>query len=304
MKQRFIAVQNQSGPVSIGTSAEYVEMSDGTFLSDNLGDLDVMHNGNVADRLEKLTNQNYAPISNPQFLNSMSVSSNASNPGYSISFGVAQTDDGWQTKVNDEIFINGRAIIKNESNSKGITITPPTSSAAKSILVADNGIQVKVGSDSILNINNNNLEVLKDIALKTNNLTTTGEIIANNLAYSISIDSQAELFDAIDKYANLNQPIFIKLSPRMAYVLLTGKKPSTTQSASGYGYCLCSIRQNDSGTTDHIATIFFKRGKTLCESTVTIRSRNTPTLSINTFNIAIESETARFSTVSGGPFNW
>lgn len=212
MKQRFIAVQNQSGPVSIGTSAEYVEMSDGTFLSDNLGNLDVMHNGSVADRLEKLTNQNYAPISNPQFLNSMSVSSNASNPGYSISFGVAQTDDGWQTKVNDEIFINGRAIIKNESNSKGITITPPTSSTAKSVLVADNGIQVKVGSNSILNINSNNLEVLKDIALGANNLTTTGTITAENLPSTFYVTNRTRRNELITLYNNDNKVYFLIMS--------------------------------------------------------------------------------------------
>lgn len=238
MKQRFIAVQNQSGPVSIGTSAEYVEMSDGTFLSDNLGDLDVMHNGNVADRLEKLTNQNYAPISNPQFLNSMSVSSNASNPGYSISFGVAQTDDGWQTKVNDEIFINGRAIIKNESNSKGITITPPTSSTAKSILVADNGIQVKVGSNSILNINSNNLEVLKNIALGANNLTTTGIITASNLPEMKVVTTRGELFTFMDNIEDSSKIFFLQIPGNMAYKLVRGVSGSSGN--EGWGICKVS----------------------------------------------------------------
>ena len=238
MKQRFIAVQNQSGPVSIGTSAEYVEMSDGTFLSDNLGNLDVMHNGSVADRLEKLTNQNYAPISNPQFLNSMSVSSNASNPGYSISFGVAQTDDGWQTKVNDEIFINGRAIIKNESNSKGITITPPTSSTTKNILVADNGIQIKVGSDSILNINNNNLEVLKDIALRTNNLTTTGIITASNLPEMKIVTTRGELFTFMDNVGDSSKIFFLQIPGNMAYKLVRGV--SGTSGNEGWGICKVS----------------------------------------------------------------
>lgn len=238
MKQRFIAVQNQSGPVSIGTSAEYVEMSDGTFLSDNLGDLDVMHNGSVADRLEKLTNQNYAPISNPQFLNSMSVSSNASNPGYSISFGVAQTDDGWQTKVNDEIFINGRAIIKNESNSKGITITPPTSSTTKNVLVADNGIQIKVGSNSILNINNNNLEVLKNIALGANNLTTTGIITASNLPEMKVTTTRGELFTFMDNVGDSSKIFFLQIPGNMAYKLVRGV--SGTSGNEGWGICKVS----------------------------------------------------------------
>ena len=238
MKQRFIAVQNQSGPFSIGTSAEYVEMSDGTFLSDNLGNLDVMHKGNVADRLEKLTNQNYAPISNPQFLNSISVSSNTSNPGYSISFGVAQTDDGWQTKVNDEIFINGRAIIKNESNSKGITITPPTSSTTKNILVADNGIQIKVGSDSILNINSNNLEVLKDIALVANNLTTTGTITASNLPEMKVVTTRGELFTFMDNIGDSSKIFFLQIPGNMAYKLVRGV--SGTSGNEGWGICKVS----------------------------------------------------------------
>lgn len=236
MKQRFIAVQNQSGPVSIGTSAEYVEMSDGTFLSDNLGDLDVMHNGSVADRLEKLTNQNYAPITSPQFLNSISVSSNASNPGYSISFGVAQTDDGWQTKVNDEIFINGRAIIKNESNSKGITITPPTSSTTKNILVADNGIQIKVGSDSILNINNNNLEVLKDIALGANNLTTTGTITAENLPSTFYVTSRTRINELITLYNNDNKVYFLIMSQPLT-ARFTSAANTAGQAYIGFGLC-------------------------------------------------------------------
>ena len=240
MKQRFIAVQNQSGPFSIGTSAEYVEMSDGTFLSDNLGNLDVMHKGNVADRLEKLTNQNYAPISNPQFLNSISVSSNTSNPGYSISFGVAQTDDGWQTKVNDEIFINGRAIIKNESNSKGITITPPTSSTTKNILVADNGIQIKVGSDSILNINSNNLEVLKDIALVANNLTTTGTITASNLPEMKVVTTRGELFTFMDNIGDSSKIFFLQIPGNMAYKLVRG----VSGSSGNEGWGICKVSNN------------------------------------------------------------
>ena len=238
MEKRFIAVQNQSGPVSIGTSAKYVEMSDGTFLSDNLGNLDVMHNGSVADRLEKLANQNYAPISSPQFLNSISVSSNTSNSGYSISFGVAQTNDGWQTKVNNEIFINGRAIIKNESNSKGITITPPTSPTTKNILVVDNGIQVKVGSDSILNINNNNLEVFKDIALKTNNLTTTGIITASNLPEMKVVTTRGELFTFMDNIKDSSKIFFLQIPGNMTYKLVRGV--SGTSGNEGWGICKVS----------------------------------------------------------------
>ena len=189
MEKRFIAIKNKSGPVQVGTAAEYITMSDGTFLSDNLGDIDVMHKGSVADRLDKLmSQQDYAPISNPQFLNGISVKANANDSGYNISFGVAQTNNGWQTKINNEIFINGKAVIKNEEINKGIIITPPAQLTDKNILVADNGLQVKVGTDSVLNINNNNLEVLKDITLGANNITTTGNIVASNIVEVKSIE--------------------------------------------------------------------------------------------------------------------
>ena len=302
MQKRFTTIQNNAGLFRIGAQAENITLSDGTTLQDTLGQIDVMHNGSVAKQLTDFKNAGYAPITSPQFKGGVSVGVDQNN-SYNISFGVADTANGWQTKVKNELFVEGNAIISN--GNQGLTITPPISSSAKNLFVADNGIQFQVGSEPILNINSNNLEILKNIALGSNNLTTTGVITASNIAYAIPpIASQAELYNIIGQYANLNQPFFISLTPKIAYVLLTGKKSTTTQSVGGYGYCYnCYIRQNTSGTTDRIATIFFKRGSGLYESTITLRSANTTTPSILTYNIATQSSDPRFDTVTGAPFN-
>ena len=73
MEKRFIEIQDKNGTHHIGTSVEYITMPDGTFLSDNLGNLNVMQKGSVGARLNGLENNRYAPITNPQFSESLSV---------------------------------------------------------------------------------------------------------------------------------------------------------------------------------------------------------------------------------------
>ena len=92
---RFIEVQDRNGTHHIGTSVEYVTMPDGTFLSDNLGNLNVMQKGSVEDRLNGLENNQYAPITNPQFLEGLSVITQNNN----TAFKVAEVNDKWQIKI-------------------------------------------------------------------------------------------------------------------------------------------------------------------------------------------------------------
>ena len=129
--------------------------------------------------------------------------------------------------------INGATTFQNKSYSKGITITPPTSSDAKNILVADNGIQVKVGSDSILNINSNNLEILKNITLNSNNLTTTGNIIANNIIEFKEVNDRRDLFILVRD--NNSKIFFLKIPGFIAYQMVNGT--AGTSSNEAWGIC-------------------------------------------------------------------
>ena len=92
---RFIEVQDKNGTHHIGTSVEYITMPDGTFLSDNLGNLNVMQKGSVEARLDELENNQYAPIANPQFSESLSVITQNNNTALKV----AEINDKWQTKI-------------------------------------------------------------------------------------------------------------------------------------------------------------------------------------------------------------
>ena len=267
---RFIEVQDKNGTHHIGTSVEYITMPDGTFLSDNLGNLNVMQKGSVEARLDGLENNQYAPITNPQFLEGLSVITQNNN----TAFKVAEVNDEWQTKVKGQLLING-------NYNKGITITPPISSTTKSILVADNGIQVKVDSDSILNINSNNLEVLKDIALNNSNLTTTGEITANNLAYGGKVSNRDQLDTFMNKYKSTQKLYLIRLGYKVAYTLATGNQWETGKTTrQGFGFCTIE----DSGKK---MTVIFRYGNAIYDTQIS-RGENLAGETIDAYRSALK----------------
>lgn len=267
---RFIEIQDRNGTHHIGTSVEYVTMPDGTFLSDNLGNLNVMQKGSVETRLSGLENNRYAPIENPQFSGSLSVITQDNN----TAFKVAEVNEEWQTKIEGQLLIKG-------AYSKGITVTPPTSSTTKSILVADNGIQIKVSSDSILNINSNNLEVLKDIALKTNNLTTTGEITANNLVYGGKVSNRDQLDAFMNKYKSTQKLYLIRLGYKVAYTLATGNQWETGKTTrQGFGFCIIE----DSGKK---MTVIFRYGNAIYDTQIS-RGENLAGETIDAYRSALK----------------
>lgn len=238
MRPRFIQVKDSTnGTIDVGAKAENIVMEDGTFLSDTLGNIDVMNKGSVAAQIASLNNRSYAPISNPQFQNSIAVM--ADNGGFNTSFGVAKTNDEWQTKVENRLLVNGSIVLSNGNTTtpKNMTMTAPTVDGS-GILNVNNGIQMQVDSTPIFNVTSTGLEMLKDLNLGSQNLFTTGKITASNLPEIISgISNRSDFFRFMNQ-ADSSKILLLQIPGNLAYRLINNK--SGTSANEGWGICKVS----------------------------------------------------------------
>lgn len=238
MRPRFIQVKDSTnGTIDVGAKAENIVMEDGTFLSDTLGNIDVMNKGSVAAQIANLNNRNYAPISNPQFQNSIAVM--ADEGGFNTSFGVAKTNDEWQTKVESRLLVNGSIVLSNGNTTtpKNMIMTAPTVDSS-GILNVNNGIQMQVDDTPIFNVTSAGLEMLKNINLGSQNLSTTGKVTASNLSEMISgITTRSEFFSFMDQ-ADSSKILLLQIPGNLAYRLINNK--SGTSANEGWGICKVS----------------------------------------------------------------
>lgn len=232
MRPRFIQVKDSTnGTIDVGAKAENIVMEDGTFLSDTLGNIDVMNKGSVAAQIANLNNRQSAPISNPQFQNSIAVM--ADNEGFNTSFGVAKTNNEWQTKVENRLLVNGNIVLSNGNTTtpKNMTMTAPTVDSS-GILNVNNGIQMQVDDTPIFNVTSAGLEMLKDLNLGSQNLSTTGEITASNIVYEGKITNRTQLDAFMNKYNSTEKMYLIRLGYKVAYPLAIGEEWQTGKSTA------------------------------------------------------------------------
>lgn len=262
MRPRFIQVKDSTnGTIDVGAKAENIVMEDGTFLSDTLGNIDVMNKGSVAAQIANLNNRQSAPISNPQFQNSIAVM--ADNEGFNTSFGVAKTNDEWQTKVENRLLVNGNIVLSNGNTTtpKNMTMTAPTVDSS-GILNVNNGIQMQVDDTPIFNVTSAGLEMLKDLNLGSQNLSTTGEITASNIVYGGKITNRTQLDAFMNKYNSTEKMYLIRLGYKVAYPLAIGEEWQTGKStAQGFGFCII-------GTNGKGMTIIFNYRKAIYETQI------------------------------------
>lgn len=248
MNDRFIEVQDKNGTHHIGTSVEYITMPDGTFLSDNLGNLNVMQKGSVETRLNGLENNRYAPITNPQFSESLSVITQDNN----ATFKVAEVNDEWQTKVEGQLLINGTAILQNKSYSKGITVTPPTSSNGNNVLNINNGLQIQIDSTPVLNLTSSNIDFPKGlhstgtiyasrIQLGSNTVLTENIIKSAQTPNCFYADNKTALNTIMNSHYSENTPDklhFLTTSASLMKSLIgTNYTDTNTRRYTGFGFC-------------------------------------------------------------------
>ena len=238
---RFIEVQDRNGTHHIGTSVEYVTMPDGTFLSDNLGNLNVMQKGSVEDRLNGLENNQYAPITNPQFLEGLSVITQNNN----TAFKVAEVNDKWQTKIGGQLLING-------AYNKGIIITPPASSNGNNVLNTNNGLQIQIDSTPVLNLTSSNIDFPRGlhstgtiyasrIQLGSNTVLTENIIKSAQTPNCFYADNKTTLNAIMNSHYSGNAPDklhFLTTSASLASYLIGAEYTDTnTRRYTGFGFC-------------------------------------------------------------------
>lgn len=256
MIKRFTEVkQNGSDAQSIpiGTSADYITLSDGSILQETLGETNLAENGSIVDQFKNI-NQTigslgsiYAPIDNPTFTGTTTINGTLS-----------------ATSLTGNLPINGTLVFQGNTSNRTIQFGCYTDSGS-----VTTNFQIRPSS-TLTGIylkgfgnNTNAITIAND---GSNILTTTLELNAPNVPSIVTnIHCARDIYNAVGKYftesnRNIN---FVTLSGYLPGAFVGGAVPQNTSTAWGMAKFYTQTVTDPNTQEGYMMDVIFMRGQIL-----------------------------------------
>jgi len=217
MIKRFTEIKqngSETQTIPIGTSAEYITLSDGSILQEALGDIDLAEDGSIKEQIQdikQITNSldsTYAPIDGPNLIGPVSIDGTLS----------ASAWDG-------NLPINGQLIIQQSNNvDRNLKIGISSARAVFTPGSDITGILFK-------GFENNSSQNL--ISILNSSVSVSADVFANNLPNCIRITDRSGLISFMNtNYTQSEKIHLLRISGQLTYALVTGTQYNTSSTSS------------------------------------------------------------------------